>query len=201
MYWAIVILLVLASIVFFFLRIRMTSTEKRSHPLSSLAQKRKAPQENAPLSPVPPADLEQEHKKAQEARLGNDIDMMLQALEKEQDILGRHLLYRDIIAQCFPKRNHDPRMREIFVHTAQAHINEMPRIIPELIERFGSVPYFFTFSYYAIALTEDMSFDQAMDICRLALAYGARDGLGVGFEQRMENIAKQKQRMLSSQAA
>ncbi|MDZ7761465.1 MAG: hypothetical protein U5L00_14580 [Desulfovermiculus sp.] len=144
---------------------------------------------------------ENEHKEAQEARLGNNIDLMLEALEHETYLIGRHLLFRDIIAQCFPKRNQDPRMREIFLKTAQAHIQEMPRIIPELVDRFGSQPYFFTFSYYSIALTEAMEFDQALEVCRLALAYGAKDGLGVGFEQRIEQIAKHKERMLASQAA
>jgi hypothetical protein len=144
---------------------------------------------------------EKNHIKAQEARIVNNLDMMIEALEYEENPLDRHLLYRDIIAQTFPKRQHDPKLREIFLTIAEAHIKEMPEIIAELLDRFGSKPYFFTFSYYAIALAEAMEFDKAIEVCKLALAYGAKDGLGIGFERRIEQIAKQKDRMLTSNAA
>jgi hypothetical protein len=144
---------------------------------------------------------EKNHIKAQEARIVNNLDMMIEALEYEENPLDRHLLYRDIIAQTFPKRQHDPKLREIFLNIAEAHIKEMPNIMDELLDRFGSKPYFYTFSYYAIALAEAMEFDQAIEVCKLALAYGAKDGLGIGFERRIEQIGKQKIRMLTSNAA
>lgn len=177
------------------------ATEKKAGPQSTYSNTSDAKVQDGSLTLVSSAQKEQEENDAQEARLANDLDLMLEALEHEKNLIGRHLLYRDIIAQCFPKRNQDPRLREIFLNTAQAHIQEMNKIIPELEDRFGSKPYFFTFSYYAIALTETMEFDKAMEICRLALAYGAKDGLGVGYEQRIDCIAKQKHRMQPSQAA
>ena len=177
------------------------ATEKKAGPQPTFSNTTDAQVQNGSLTLVSSAQQKQEEKEGQEARLANDLDLMLEALEHEKHLIGRHLLYRDIIAQCFPKRNQDPRLREIFLNTAQAHIQEMPQIMPELEDRFGTKPYFFTFSYYAIALTENMEFDKAMEICRLAMAYGAKDGLGVGYEQRIDRIAKQKHRMQSSQAA
>jgi hypothetical protein len=60
---------------------------------------------------------------------------------------------------------------------------------------------FYIFSYYAIALAEAMGFDQAIEVCTLALAYGAKDGLGIGFERCIEQIAQQKGHILSSNTA
>jgi hypothetical protein len=157
--------------------------------------------EGAVRAPVTSLLREKNHIKAQEARIVNNLDMMIEALEYEENPLDRHLLYRDIIAQTFPKRQHDPKLREIFLNIAEAHIKEMPNIMDELLDRFGSKPYFYTFSYYAIALAEAMEFDQAIEVCKLALAYGAKDGLGIGFERRIEQIGKQKIRMLTSNAA
>lgn len=144
---------------------------------------------------------EKKHAEAQEARIVNDVDRMIEALEYEEKPVDRHLLYRDIIAHTFPKRHQDPKARDIFMTTAQAHLKEIPGIITELMDRFGAKPYFFTFSYYAIALTEALEFDRAMEVCRLALAYGAKDALGVGFDRRIEQIAKRKARIEASKAA
>lgn len=174
---------------------KIITTEKKSPP----ADTKEIQGKTLPL--MSPQHHEKEYIKAQEARLVNDVDLMLQALEHEKSPLNRHLLYRDIIAQSFPKRHQDPQMRERFMNAARAHIKEMPEIISELVDRFGSKPYFFTFSYYAIALTECMEFDQAIEICRLALAYEAKDGLGVGFEKRIHLISQRKAYMLARQAA
>ncbi len=201
MLWTIIITLIVCSFLSFLLWKRILATEKRAGPQTTFSNTTEAQVQDGNLTLVSSVQPEQEENEAQEARLANDLDLMLEALEHEKNLIGRHLLYRDIIAECFPKRNQDPRLREIFLNTAQAHIQEMPQIMPDLEDRFGTKPYFFTFSYYAIALTENMEFDKAMEICRLAMAYGAKDGLGVGYEQRIDRIAKQKDRMQSSQAA
>lgn len=200
MAWIMAIILVVCSCAAYFLWKLMTATEKKSLPVSAgqtLFQEDQGESESAASS------VKQEigNIKPQEARLVNDINSMLAALRHEEHVLGRHFLYRDIIAHSFPKRHQDPRMREIFLTAAQSHIKEMPAIISELLARFGSMPYFFTFSYYAIALTETLEFDQAIETCRLALKYGAKDGLGIGFERRIELITKRKNKMMASHAA
>jgi hypothetical protein len=200
MIWIMAIILIVSSFAAYFLWKIMSATENKFFPASS---------ESTPLQEdeggtVSTASSEKQDAgtiKPQEARLVNDINSMLEALRHEKNVLGRHFLYRDIIAHTFPKRHQDPRMREIFLTTAQAHIKEMPVIIAELLARFGSMPYFFTFSYYTIALTETMEFDQAIETCRLARDYGAKDGLGIGFERRIELITKRKNKMMASQAA
>ncbi len=200
MTWIMATILVISSFAAYFLWKFMSATEEKSLPASAgqaFLQENQGEFESA-------ASTEQQEVgniKPQEVRLVNDINSMLEALRHEEHVLGRHFLYRDIIAHSFPKRHQDPRMREIFLTAAQAHIKEMPAIISELLTRFGSMPYFFTFSYYAIALTETMEFDLAIETCRLAQEYGAKDGLGIGFERRIEQITKRKNKMMASQAA
>lgn len=200
MAWIMATIFVVSSFAAYFLWKLMSATEKKSLPASAghpLFQESHGGSEPTASSEKQDAG----HIKPQEARLVNDINSMLAALRHEEHVLGRHFLYRDIIAYSFPKRHQDPRMREVFLTAAQDHIKEMPAIISELLARFGSMPYFFTFSYYAIALTETMEFDQAIETCRLARDYGARDGLGTGFERRIELITKRKNKMMASQAA
>lgn len=195
MLWIIFFTILVSTIISFLLWKKIITKERKAPSVHTKDIQGKT------LPLISPQHQEQERIKAQEARLVNDIDLMLQALEHEKNPLNRHVLYRDILAQSFPKRHQDPQMRERFMNAAQAHIKEMPEIISELVDRFGSKPYFFTFSYYAIALTEAMEFDQAIEICRLALAYEAKDGLGVGFEKRIQLISQRKARMLARQAA
>ena len=200
MLWIIFLTIIFSTVLSFFLGKKIITKEKiNSQTVSPFREE--ADSTKKTLSLFGPGDAQQEHITAQEARHIHDIHLMLQALNHEQNPINRHLLYRDIIAQSFPQRHRDPKMRELFMATAQAHIQEMPEIISDLVDRFGSKPYFFTFSYYAIALTEALEFDQAMEVCRLALAHGAKDGLGVGFDKRIELIAQRKARTLASQAA
>lgn len=200
MTWIMATILVVSSFAAYFLWKFMSATEKKFPPASAGKTLFQEDQEE-PVSAASSEKQEVGNIKPQEARLVNDFNSMLIALKHEEHVLGRHFLYGDIIAHSFPKRHQDPRMREIFLTAAQAHIKEMPAIISELLARFGSMPYFFTFSYYAIALTETMEFDQAIETCRLAQDYGAKDGLGIGFERRIEQITKRRNKMMASQAA
>ncbi len=85
-------------------------------------------------------------------------------------------------------------MRETPLQVAQIYIDEFSKIKPALIRSTGCLPSVPTFQKYATVLTEDGNYNKAIEVCKLALKYGLHDGSKGGFEARITNIQKKREK-------
>ena len=115
-------------------------------------------------------------------------------LATESDPWQRHLIYLHEIENAYRNRriSMDDRIKAIDLSTRYIaefsslkssvfeNIQENPRIIP-------------VFKMLAIMYEEEEVFDQAIDICKTALAHGIEDGTKTGFEGRIERLMKKQE--------
>ncbi|MFP3441697.1 hypothetical protein R0K18_28600, partial [Pantoea sp. SIMBA_133] len=70
-------------------------------------------------------------------------------------------------------------------------IQEFPEIKPALAKSLGGIlPRVTTFQKYSTLLTEQNSFDRAVEVCEVAISHGLHDGTKGGFEGRIERIKR-----------
>ena len=122
-----------------------------------------------------------------------DLSAMLSQLSVKTNLVDRHFLLMNIVKETYRNRQ-DPKMRETLLQIAQIHIDEFSKIKPALIRSTGCLPSVPTFQKYATVLTEDGNYNKAIEVCKLALKYGLHDGSKGGFEARITNIQKKREK-------
>lgn len=130
-----------------------------------------------------------------EAWTSGDLKAMLSQLDQKTNLVDRHFLLMNIVAQTYKHRD-DPAMREVCYKVSQMHIDEFPRIKPALKRSLGVIPRVPTFQQFSTVLTEDGRFDEAIAICQKAIQFGLHDGTKTGFEGRIERIKKKQKNAL-----
>jgi hypothetical protein len=119
-----------------------------------------------------------------------DLKRMLEALSTKSNAVDRHFLLMTIIGQTYLRRN-DPEMRSICKRVARIHIDEFSVIAPVLKRQMdGVLPRVSTFQLFATVLTEDCDFEEAIQICKLAIAFSLEDGTKSGFSGRIDRIRR-----------
>ena len=121
-----------------------------------------------------------------------DLPRMLNALGKKTNLVDRHFLLMNLVAETYRLRS-DPEMAERCLEVAQIHVGEFRAIAPVLKrEMNGILPRVPTFQHFATLLAERGQFESAIRVCEQAIAYGLSDGSKGGFEGRIERIKKQQ---------
>lgn len=121
-----------------------------------------------------------------------DLARMERALLGKTHPVNRHFLFLGVCEQTYRRRG-EPAMRASFLHYARAHVAEFRTLVPALKREFdGILPRVPTFQKLATALAADGEFEEALEVCRLALALGLDDNTEGGFEGRMARIEKQR---------
>lgn len=128
-----------------------------------------------------------------DAWTSSDLSAMLSQLSVKTNLVDRHFLLMNIVKETYRNRQ-DPKMRETLLQVAQIHIDEFSKIKPALIRSTGCLPSVPTFQKYATVLTEDGNYNKAIEVCKLALKYGLHDGTKGGFEARITNIQKKREK-------
>ena len=120
-----------------------------------------------------------------------DLDAMLKALHVKTNLIDRHFLLMGIVDATYKKRS-DEKMGSLCASVAQIHLSEFSAIAPALKEDIGGfLPRVTTFQLYATLLSEQGEFEEAITVCKSAIAYGLHDNTQSGFEERIELIKKQ----------
>jgi hypothetical protein len=138
---------------------------------------------------------------AQAAVTTLNVETMLAELNKggnasgDAALMSRHFLMLNIVGEAYKKRLEDSRMREICKTVGRRHVKEFPEIKNPLkkflhIDFLPAVP---TFQRLATVLTEDMEFDEAIEVCRSAIEYGIDSETADGFEKKIEEIENAQQ--------
>lgn len=145
----------------------------------------------APKKAKPSAAPQQAAKEAQPEvalNLPDALAEITQALAKEQEPLARHRLLTQITDTTYRQRK-DAQYRAACDYFSTLHINEFGQIKQPLKEsNSGKLPQVMTFQNYANLLLEDERFDEAIKVCRQALAFGLDDKTQTGFAGRIERI-------------
>jgi hypothetical protein len=135
-----------------------------------------------------------------------DVDTMLDALEKSGDAVdgksrvNRHFLMLNIVGEAYKKRAEDPRMKEICKDVGRRHLKEFSAMKNPLKSflRIDFLPAVPTFQHLAAVLTEDREFDEAIDVCELAIEHGIYNGPQEGFEAKIQAIEEERRKSLQS---
>ncbi|MFO7884086.1 MAG: hypothetical protein R6U68_04625 [Desulfobacteraceae bacterium] len=115
-------------------------------------------------------------------------------LETESDPWQRHLIYVHEIENAYRNRRSsmDDRIKAIDLSTQ--YIAEFDSLKPAVFENIQEDPRIIpVFKMLTIMYEEEEVFDQAIDICRTALAHGIEDGTKTGFEGRIERLMKKQE--------
>ncbi|MCD6298088.1 MAG: hypothetical protein J7M30_13135 [Deltaproteobacteria bacterium] len=110
-----------------------------------------------------------------DAWTSGDFKAMLAQLNQKTTFVDRHFLLMNIVGEAYKHRD-DPEMRTICHQVAQMHIDEFKRIKPALKRSLGVLPRVPTFQQYAIVLTGEERFTEAIAVCEAAIKFGLSDG-------------------------
>ena len=121
-----------------------------------------------------------------------DPEKMASALERFSGPLDRHRLLTALVQGVYPQRA-DGTAREHLYAYGTSYLGEFDRIAPALqAESAPEAPDVPVFRCLAIAMEEDERFDEALNICRLALDWDLDDGTKTGYAGRMRRLEKKK---------
>lgn len=127
------------------------------------------------------------------AWMSGDMPRMERAETLTTNSIDRHFLLLQLCAQTY-KRRAEFRMRAKFLDYARRHVQEFHTLAPALKREFsGVLPRVPTFQMLATVLAEDGAFDEAIEVCRVALGLGLEDGTQSGFEGRIARIRRKQQ--------
>ena len=119
-----------------------------------------------------------------------DFNRMIRAAKKRTNPVDRHFLLSQIVEETYRKRNEN-EMRRLCKEFSEKHINEFPGLLPYLKKEFDNkLPRIPTFQKYSTILTEDRQFQEAIEVCEMAMKNGLDDGTKSGFRGRIEKIKK-----------
>jgi len=118
-----------------------------------------------------------------------DLPKMVAALDLKTNPIDRHYLLLNIVEQAYKQRRSNPSMRDLCLHVSKIHLQEFDELSVALQKSTnGLLPRVPTFQYYATMLVEAGEFDQAIDVCQMALSFDLGDGTQSGFKGRIERI-------------
>jgi hypothetical protein len=132
-----------------------------------------------------------------EAWTSGNLHKMLEVINTPTNILDRHHLLQAIVNITYKDRKNETN-REICKQTAILHLDEMDNIIksfkenPLHLDDNGTciLPRISTFQHYATVLTEDLKYNEAIEVCKKAINYGLHDNTKGGYEGRINRIKK-----------
>lgn len=128
------------------------------------------------------------------AWMSGDLGRMERALKGKANNVDRHFIYLQICKDAYKGRS-DPNARAKFLRYAREHIAGFPKLLPALKREFdASLPRVPTFQQLATVLAEDGDFDEAIEVCKLAMGYGLVDGTKSGFEGRIARLERKRER-------
>jgi hypothetical protein len=121
-----------------------------------------------------------------------DVEKMAAALNDISDPLPRHHLISAMVKGVYPKRK-DAAAREQLYAYGNIYLDEFDGMAPAMKAHAApeqmDVP---VLKCLCIAMEEDQRYDEALDICRLALDWHLDDGTKTGYEGRMLRIKKKQ---------
>lgn len=124
------------------------------------------------------------------ARTSGNLDKMIKALNTPTNLIDRHFLLLNIVISTYKYRN-QPEMANLCKKVAEMHIKEFPEIWEDMKEDFKDfLPRVPTFENYALLLTEEGKYKEAIEVCKKAVDFGLRDGTKSGYKGRIERIKK-----------
>lgn len=126
-----------------------------------------------------------------DAWTSGDLAQMRAALSEKTNLVDRHFLLMSLVDQSYRHRKDDPELEKLCAEISEQHIQEFPEIKPALAKSLGGIlPRVTTFQKYSTLLTEQNSFDRAVEVCEVAISHGLHDGTKGGFEGRIERIKR-----------
>ena len=118
-----------------------------------------------------------------------DLRRMVAALRIQTNPIDRHFLLMGIVGLTYKNRT-DAESRRLCREVARLHISEFPSIRGPLRADLGVLPRASTFAQLATVLAEDGEFNEAISVCRQALAFGLSDGTKGDYAGRIERLRK-----------
>jgi hypothetical protein len=116
------------------------------------------------------------------------------SLDSLTDPLERHRLYTRLVETAYRNRRNSEEDLDTAMTLSRKYVDEFESLKPAVFDSMGEgdkiVP---VFRMLAIMLEEAGAYDQAVNICRQALAHGIEDGTRTGFEGRIKRLMKKKE--------
>ena len=139
----------------------------------------------------PAAKLSRDDRVPSAINSGN-LENMEQLLREVKSPKDRHYLLSKMVKKVYAVRR-EPPMRARLYDLGKIYLSEFDRMAPLIKETSGDgemdVP---VFKCLAIAMEEDKRFNEAISICKNALAWELDDGTKTGYKGRIERIIKKQ---------
>ena len=148
-----------------------------------------------------------------DATASRSVARMLRALDLSTNAVDRHYLLQALVDALYSRRKAGGTTRSLLLEVGQLHIDELPRLLPELsrhrvleaaqrVAPPGAVeaaPAVSAFDRICAAYCEAGEFDLAHDVWREARAIGYVDDAGL--ETAAASVEKRRRRMTRSKPA
>jgi hypothetical protein len=122
-----------------------------------------------------------------------NVQEMARLLAEADTPMDRHNLLSGLVLTAYAGRS-QPVMRQQLYEYGQMYTDGFDKMLPHLQEASGDEPVNApVFKCLAISMEEDLQFEEAVTLCRKALAWDLVDGTKTGFEGRIRRIQRKQE--------
>ena len=108
----------------------------------------------------------------------------------DSELIDAHFFWQTAADCYYKQRNVRPDAIDITIKFCKKDIAAFPKYIKQLEKELGCIPYISTFQRLAIIYENNHQYQDAIQICKLAIKYGLTDSTKGGYSSRLEKLEK-----------
>ena len=106
------------------------------------------------------------------------------------ELIDAHFFLQEA-AECYYKqRDIRADALDLTIEFCQKDIQLFPKYVKQLKKEMGCIPRITTFQRLAILYEKNKQYEEAINICRLAIKYDLKDSTKGGYPERLEKLEK-----------
>lgn len=123
------------------------------------------------------------------AYISGDLDKKLKVTEINTIAKNRNILLYSIVIDTYKLRK-DEEYKNLCLKFSKLHLQEFPELVLKLRRSPDKQLGIPTFQYYSMLLTESGQYEEAINVCEMAINYNVVDNTKGGYQGRIDRIKK-----------
>lgn len=123
------------------------------------------------------------------AYISGDLDKKLKVTEINTIAKNRNILLYSIVIDTYKLRKEE-KYKNLCLKFSKLHLQEFPELVLKLRRSPDKQLGIPTFQYYSMLLTESGQYEEAINVCEMAINYNVVDNTKGGYHGRIDRIKK-----------